>query len=421
MKMKFIVQSLSFGSLFVMVFLFCSDFALARGGGGGSGGGGGGGGFGSSSGSGSVDPKSGLIFTGLMTLIFAIVIFVVWYVRKKRVQQAAQVMQQASFSDTAWETGSLQAYIEAVFYRFQADWMNFDLASMQTYVTATYFEHIRLMLTALRNMERQNTMDKVFLKRATIMDAHDDADNAKDTVMIEIEATAKDKLVDMRTNKTLYTDPTSSWGFSEAWAFRRENGNWKLNAINQLFASEDGVFKGFAEQNGFFYSKDWGWLLLPQRGRLFSQASFVNSDINHHVIGMYHNALIEFYSYTPSSKSSNKYTLAQAILPKSYDNIIVRTSKDFSLKGWWYEKNLQHVSTEWNAFQKKYEVLTSNAEGAVAFELLHPGFMEKLEALPFELNIEVVDAVLYLYTNDKQADYATMLGILKDAFDEMKM
>jgi hypothetical protein len=56
-----------------------------------------------------------------------------------------------------------------------------------------------------------------------------------------------------------------------------------------------------------------------------------------------------------------------------------------------------------------------------AFELLHPAYMEKLFALPFKVSIEVVDNVVYLYTRDKKADYATMYAILNDAFKEMKL
>jgi hypothetical protein len=52
--------------------------------------------------------------------------------------------------------------------------------------------------------------------------------------------------------------------------------------------------------------------------------------------------------------------------------------------------------------------------------------MEKLEALPFEVNIEVVDNVVYLYspqpTDKNSADtYAKMLEILQEAYKQMKM
>jgi len=47
--------------------------------------------------------------------------------------------------------------------------------------------------------------------------------------------------------------------------------------------------------------------------------------------------------------------------------------------------------------------------------------MEKLFALPFKVSIEVVDNVVYLYTKDKNANYATMYALLKDAFEEMKL
>ena len=57
-----------------------------------------------------------------------------------------------------------------------------------------------------------------------------------------------------------------------------------------------------------------------------------------------------------------------------------------------------------------------------ATELLTPNFMEKIYGLPFELNIEVVDNVVYFFTKNRGADnYQQMLEVLSWAFDEMKM
>jgi len=48
--------------------------------------------------------------------------------------------------------------------------------------------------------------------------------------------------------------------------------------------------------------------------------------------------------------------------------------------------------------------------------------MEKIYGLPFELNIEVVDNVVYFFTKNRGADnYQQMLEVLSWAFDEMKM
>jgi hypothetical protein len=49
-------------------------------------------------------------------------------------------------------------------------------------------------------------------------------------------------------------------------------------------------------------------------------------------------------------------------------------------------------------FNAKFEVWASSIELATSFELLHPAFIQKLEELPFEVNIEVVDTTLYLYS-----------------------
>ena len=49
--------------------------------------------------------------------------------------------------------------------------------------------------------------------------------------------------------------------------------------------------------------------------------------------------------------------------------------------------------------------------------------MEQLEALPFEVSIEVVDNVIYLYTNELTATieiYEAMLDLVNKAFKELR-
>lgn len=79
---------------------------------------------------------------------------------------------------------------------------------------------------------------------------------------------------------------------------------------------------------------------------------------------------------------------------------------------------------EWGDFNKRYEVWASDMERVTSFELLNPSFMVKLQELPFEVNIEVVDNVVYLYSLKAKVNpqvYETMLTILYQAFKEMRL
>ena len=66
----------------------------------------------------------------------------------------------------------------------------------------------------------------------------------------------------------------------------------------------------------------------------------------------------------------------------------------------------------------------SNAEQATSFELLNPTYREQLAALPFAVTIEVVDNVIYLYTDERGTDVATygiMLDLVHKAFKELRL
>ncbi len=450
------------------------DHALslfARGGGGGSGGGGGGGGGGGSGGGGAgggiivialagyapthyagkllrrhVSNIVGLTLMIIITLVVASFFFFIfggiwllagigalvggpagyfsWWSKAGSVlsgsRKAKQVITTAATLDPAWDAAALDARVRSVFMQYQADWSNYNVESMKHYLTPGNWQYNNLMLVALQQRQRRNLVEQPVIETTTVMEAIDAQDNSYDSVTFYVQANAKDKLVDTLTNTVLYTDTST---FEEYWRFTRTGDVWMLDHIEQATAdvlSLDSKVRKLAADNGYFYSIDWGWLLIPNRGELFKAGKFGTSDINNHVIGVYKNVLIELYSYVPKPGSNQKtYTIAQAGLPKRYDSLIVRPKGNFLTDR--TPKGYNKLSLEWPDFNRRYTVYATNVEQVTAFELLHPVYMEKLFALNFKVGIEVVDNVVYLYSKDKNADYATMLALLKDAFEEMKL
>ncbi len=404
---------------------------IARGGGGGSGGGGGGAG-------------------GILALPFVLGSMIwAWWKRKKKIERAKRALSSAENQDPAWRLARDQA--EKVFTQFQHDWSNFDLASMQTYLSPHYYAHMHIMLEALQQMNRQNTMSDLVLSSVTMMNVKDSKEDTQDNFDVEMKAIANDRLINTTNNTILFEDHTP---FTEFWNFTRQGDRWLLNEIKQLTAGssvETGFLKAdinklkvtvssrmqrFAQHNGFFYNADFGWLLLPTRGELFTLANFGRSDINYHVLGKYHDVLVQFYEYVPVVPDKRRfmdyfrswykaayryepYVVAQTILPKAYGNIIVKRKN--SIGTTYKPKGMWPMSLEGVEFSKKFSVYATDLERATSLELLHPAYMSKLLDLPFKVNIEIVDNVLYLYSTDKGADLDAMLALLKDAFEEMKM
>ncbi len=348
-----------------------------------------------------------------------------WFGRIKQSKATKNALAQASQQDPSWNEAQITEYVKAVFVRFQQDWSAFNSESMRTYMTPSYQYHIALMMYALQLAKRQNKMDEVLIYKVEITDLHDDADNSQDSVTVGIEASAKDVLVDAQANAELFTDTAT---FTEFWRFKKVSNQWLLDGITPDTASvweHKSELENFATSQGYYYSLDWGWLLLPSRGQLFKGGKFGKADINNHIIGMYKQCLVQLYTCNLNPKDINSSLLiAQTNVPKYYGNIVVKRKKLSNVLN--RIGQLQKVSTEWVDFNNKYDVFATNAEQATSLELLNPTFMEKLEALPFEVNIEVVDNVVYLYTNQKigqvnPANYQIMLSVLNDAFKEMKL
>ena len=338
-------------------------------------------------------------------------------------KKAAQVLQQAALADPAWSEASLLQYVNQVFMAFQNDWSALNIASIGAYTTEGYHYHVQLMIYAMQQLGRQNLVQDIEIKDVRIIEANNAAGTNSDYFVAYIQAKANDRLMDLRDqSKPLFTDNST---FSELWRFERQANQWRLAGITQAteeWSMLNSSLQQFAASERFCYSPDWGWLLLPKRGQLFGKANFGQSDVNNHVIGVYKNVLVQLYTYVPAKNNnqnnSQQYLIAQATVPKQYGNIIVQRKKGLFQRT---PKGLTKVSLEWLQFHKKYNVYASDMERVTSFELLHPAYMEKLEALPFELNIEVVDNSVYLYSKRSDNRYPEMLAILKEAFEEMKM
>lgn len=347
-----------------------------------------------------------------------------WFSLLKQSKKTAVALQAAVAKDRAWSEPALLINAQSVFNRFQQDWSNNNAEAMKAYMTQHYQYHNALMIYALQLAGRRNQVGNPVISQSTVTAVQDAVDDNNDLVTIGFEASANDQLIDVATNKVLFTDPKP---FTEFWQFRRSGNNWLLDGIQQATAntwSGNASLEQFAAQHNYCYSLDWGWLMLPKRGQLFKGTKFGTSDVNNHVIGMYNQQLlVQLYTYVSNPAQATKsYLIAQANLPRSYGDIVVRKRKGFHFFG---IKGLREVSTEWPDFNKKYQVYATNPEQATSLELLNPSYMQKLEAVPFEVNIEVIDNVVYLYTAEKAVvqteHYETLLSLLQEAFKEMRL
>ncbi|MSR68441.1 DUF3137 domain-containing protein [Candidatus Saccharibacteria bacterium] len=401
---------------------------LARGGGGGSSSGGGGsssGGSSSSGGyvggtSGSDQNDSYLVWPAL--IFFAIFLIFYYVIKKYGGQNNAVGAKPEGFIDpfsskvATPEQKKLATDAKETFMKFQKSWSDFDLKSMKEIASEEYFKKMALELNIIHNYGRQNVMENTKISKVLIFEQ----DNYSASFAIYFVASAKDRLVDTKAGKDLFVDNSV---FAETWHFISSGSGYLLDGIDQSTADAskfDSGIAGFAKSNGFYYDPDFGWLMMPTRGAIFGHAGFGQADINNHVVGYYKNVVVEFYSYQPRAGSGIKpMTVAQAILPKHYDDILVTEKSWYRFKP--KQKGLTKINTESNTFNKKFAVWAARPDRATSFELLAPNFMEKIYGLDFEINIEVVDNVLYLYCPDAKINYQQMLEVLSWAFEEMKL
>jgi hypothetical protein len=330
----------------------------------------------------------------------------------------------AASQDPAWQEASLETYIRETFMKYQQDWSNGAYAQMHTYLTPNYYHHAALMMAALNQLGRRNETTGVVIESLQIVDADDEIDNAHDNFTAYISARAIDSLIDTATGEKLYVDVRP---FSELWHFERSGSSWLLAGIEQTTANANKkivAVQRFAERSNMHYSLDWGWLLLPKRGQLFSKSSFGKSDIDNHVIGVWQQTIVQLYTYQAMpDQSTPVYLIGQMTLPKSYGGIIVKR-KSFLSSLAMAPSGYKKVSLEWADFNNRYAVYATNPEQVTAFELLNPSYMAKLYDSNLPIDIEVADNVVYFYTKstlNRDETYPQMLDILAGAYKELRL
>lgn len=338
----------------------------------------------------------------------------------KQSAEVKQRLKRAVANDPMWDEAQLVDFAKQTFMRYQYDWSRQDTESMKQYMTEGYHYHASLFIYTLQLMQRTNTMEDIVIDEAVVMQVHDDQNDANDRVTIGITARAKDTLINTAANAAIFTDNSS---FTEYWTFARSGSTWLLADIGQATADMDAYnneLAAFAARNKYCYGVDMGWLFIPERGQLFGQAKFGVSDINNHAVGLYKESLlVQLYTYAAFNGAQPR-VIAQVNVPKTYGNIIVHRKQSSNIN----TRGLERIETEWIQFNQQYEVYASNAEQATSFELLNPTYMEQLAALPFAVTIEVVDNVIYLYTDERGTDVATygiMLDLVHKAFKELRL
>lgn len=164
---------------------------------------------------------------------------------RSKIKKTSQSMQQAAALDSNWDTGALKEKVYSTFFTFQKDWSDVNTAEIARYTTPLYAQHMQLVLTALSQLGRRNSMSDITIQQIEFTDAVDATNNTGDTFTAAINARAKDSLVDMRTNEVIYTDTDE---FTEYWKFIRDpQAGWLLAGIDQDTAQY--TAKSLAVQN----------------------------------------------------------------------------------------------------------------------------------------------------------------------------
>lgn len=313
---------------------------------------------------------------------------------------------------------------ERIFVFYQKDWSSFNYERIQNYTSDRYYQHACLMLDALERMNRKNVVSDLCVHKVCLFTEVGENPSLPMKVLTMIEFSGVDGIVDSKTGKTIHKDRAS--GIVEFWSFIYDGKSLRLDEISQSTESSPHLVESiekFANDNRMFYSPDWGRLALPTEGLIFSKSGLYSADVNNHVVGRWHQALVQLYTYSERPNTPGSYYIVGQInLPKSYKGVIIEAKK---AKLRVVKPEAYHsFELEWNDFNDRYKVYAASEDALPAFELLNPSFMEHLYEKNLPYNLEVTGNTICFFakvSEAKEEDYVELFDILAEAFELLKM
>ena len=280
------------------------------------------------------------------------------------------------------------------------------------------------MLNALEEIKRKNTASEVKINKLCLFTPVNDESVLPIKVLVMVKFSGLDELFDLKTDERLYCERGS--GMVEFWHFIYDGKTLLLDDISQTTESSPHLVKeleAFAKEKGLFYSPDWGRLMLPTQGLIFTKRGLVTADVNNYILGQWGKGLVQLYTYSEKPAEPDSYFLVGQInVPKSYAGVIVeaKSSKYKVVKPEGYTM----FEMEWGEFNKKYNVYAADEDALTAFELLNPKVIAMVYEKSLPYNLEVIGNTIYFFakvSEAKEEDYAEMLEILADAFEILKI
>jgi hypothetical protein len=369
-------------------------------------------------------------FAILIITVIVITIIYSFIYRAKKLKKIEEIIQFAAKNDTTWNKEFMTGKVSETFLLFKNDWNNLSAEKMKSYLSEEYFQRIFLIMEILKKQGRSLRIGNYKVTNIKFIDAVYNSTSDPDNFTVQIDSYYNQSLIDTKTEQVIFFSSSLSIELpQEYWNFIKEDGVWKLSNIKMVGQKmTDQKITDFSKKYNLHYEPFFGWMTIPREGKIFSKLlnnNNVSCDSNH-LVGIFDEKIVEFYKLYGNygsiikSKEMKNYLVAQAILPGKYKDIVIIRNNFFEKAALSFT-DLQKIKTESNDFNNQYSVWSSEIDGVNTLRLLSPNFMEKIMMLSFDLNIEVVGNILYLFTEDhNEVDYEDMLEILSCAFDEVK-
>ncbi|PID32716.1 hypothetical protein CR956_01000 [Candidatus Saccharibacteria bacterium] len=335
----------------------------------------------------------------------------------------------ADIAKAGWDESQLHQIASQTFMRYQADWSKRDPSNLALYATPDCATHVGLLMRAMADVGQSNIIKRPKIVRIDISEIHDDSNDSRDKFSAVIEAKAKRILIDDISRKKLYTNRDT---LIEDWIFKREGSTWLLDDIHQNaveLSSDEVDLRRFARAHGMFYRLDTNRLLISPRFDFFDRgvSTFRQGMINHQVIGLVKNQLVQLYTYhidngsNPAIHKMQDYLVGQINLSKSYGNIIIERKIFVTLKRASPTRNYKRHKLNWPGFNGRYRLYATDQSSLDNFKLLNPQFMEFLYDNFKDVSIEVVGNIVLFYSikSTNRRDYEKLLPLLSKAIEEL--
>lgn len=153
------------------------------------------------------------------------------YLVNRRSRQCRALLHRLQQVDAAWDAREISRRVSEVYLKVQQAWAQRDQTIARGCLSDWLYAKHTADANLMRAEHRRNVLERIHLVQAEVVDLHHDRDQRSDWLLVYIEASMIDYMVNDLTGERISGDASRPEHSAELWRFVRGETGWAVDDI----------------------------------------------------------------------------------------------------------------------------------------------------------------------------------------------